>query len=179
MSGRQRSAGKIGGVAKARPVKVLRPDGDVAASRGCSHRCRHYPVPVVYGGRRPVAEDAPGKGHTAAGVSAAAVAIRGARVLSHSGVSLLLDNGAGIEEVADLLGDDPPNALPPLSTQGPAHCRSDDSHGSRAVGHGGGSVRDLTKSPPTARHHFRSRTQRKRRQFAGVHGPGQRREIPI
>lgn len=31
----------------------------VAASRGCSHRCRHCPVPVVYDGRvRPVAEDA-------------------------------------------------------------------------------------------------------------------------
>ncbi len=31
--------------------------GSVAASRGCSHRCRHCPVPVVYGGRvRPVDE---------------------------------------------------------------------------------------------------------------------------
>ncbi len=30
--------------------------GSVAASRGCSHRCRHCPVPVVYDGRvRPVA----------------------------------------------------------------------------------------------------------------------------
>ena len=29
--------------------------GSVEASRGCSHRCRHCPVPVVYGGRvRPV-----------------------------------------------------------------------------------------------------------------------------
>jgi hypothetical protein len=37
----------------------LRPVGSVAASRGCSHRCRHCPVPVVYDGRvRPVAEDA-------------------------------------------------------------------------------------------------------------------------
>jgi radical SAM superfamily enzyme YgiQ (UPF0313 family) len=37
----------------------LRPVGSVAASRGCSHRCRHCPVPVVYNGRvRPVAEDA-------------------------------------------------------------------------------------------------------------------------
>ena len=36
----------------------LRPVGSVAASRGCSHRCRHCPVPVVYDGRaRPVAED--------------------------------------------------------------------------------------------------------------------------
>ena len=36
-----------------------RPVGSVAASRGCSHRCRHCPVPVVYDGRvRPVAEDA-------------------------------------------------------------------------------------------------------------------------
>lgn len=33
--------------------------GSVAASRGCSHRCRHCPVPVVYDGRvRPVDEDA-------------------------------------------------------------------------------------------------------------------------
>lgn len=33
--------------------------GSVAASRGCSHHCRHCPVPVVYGGRvRPVAEGA-------------------------------------------------------------------------------------------------------------------------
>lgn len=32
--------------------------GLVAASRGCSHRCRHCPVPVVYDGRvRPVAEE--------------------------------------------------------------------------------------------------------------------------
>ncbi|MHB1930882.1 MAG: CUAEP/CCAEP-tail radical SAM (seleno)protein [Acidimicrobiales bacterium] len=32
--------------------------GSVAASRGCSHRCRHCPVPVVYDGRvRPVDED--------------------------------------------------------------------------------------------------------------------------
>ncbi len=31
--------------------------GSVAASRGCSHRCRHCPVPVVYDGRvRPVEE---------------------------------------------------------------------------------------------------------------------------
>ena len=31
--------------------------GSVAASRGCAHRCRHCPVPVVYDGRvRPVAE---------------------------------------------------------------------------------------------------------------------------
>jgi radical SAM superfamily enzyme YgiQ (UPF0313 family) len=31
--------------------------GSVAASRGCSHRCRHCPVPVVYDGRvRPVPE---------------------------------------------------------------------------------------------------------------------------
>ncbi len=29
----------------------LRPVGSVAASRGCSHRCRHCPVPVVYDGR--------------------------------------------------------------------------------------------------------------------------------
>jgi radical SAM superfamily enzyme YgiQ (UPF0313 family) len=37
----------------------LRPVGSVATSRGCSHRCRHCPVPVVYDGRyRPVAEDA-------------------------------------------------------------------------------------------------------------------------
>jgi radical SAM superfamily enzyme YgiQ (UPF0313 family) len=37
----------------------LRQVGSVAASRGCSHRCRHCPVPVVYDGRaRPVAEDA-------------------------------------------------------------------------------------------------------------------------
>jgi hypothetical protein len=36
----------------------LRLVGSVAASRGCSHRCRHCPVPVVYDGRtRPVAED--------------------------------------------------------------------------------------------------------------------------
>ena len=36
----------------------LRPVGSVAASRGCSHRCRHCPVPVVYDGRvRPVAQD--------------------------------------------------------------------------------------------------------------------------
>ncbi len=35
-----------------------RPVGSVAASRGCSHRCRHCPVPVVYDGRvRTVAED--------------------------------------------------------------------------------------------------------------------------
>jgi radical SAM superfamily enzyme YgiQ (UPF0313 family) len=35
----------------------LRLVGSVAASRGCSHRCRHCPVPVVYDGRvRPVAE---------------------------------------------------------------------------------------------------------------------------
>ncbi|MGH9083281.1 MAG: radical SAM protein, partial [Acidimicrobiales bacterium] len=33
--------------------------GSVAASRGCSHRCRHCPVPVVYDGRvRRVDEDA-------------------------------------------------------------------------------------------------------------------------
>ncbi|MGH8917486.1 MAG: radical SAM protein, partial [Actinomycetes bacterium] len=33
--------------------------GSVAASRGCSHRCRHCPVPVVYDGRvRPVDEAA-------------------------------------------------------------------------------------------------------------------------
>ena len=33
--------------------------GSVSASRGCSHRCRHCPVPVVYDGRvRPVTEDA-------------------------------------------------------------------------------------------------------------------------
>ncbi len=33
--------------------------GAVAASRGCSHRCRHCPVPVVYHGRvRPVEETA-------------------------------------------------------------------------------------------------------------------------
>lgn len=33
--------------------------GQVAASRGCSHHCRHCPVPVVYEGRvRPVAHDA-------------------------------------------------------------------------------------------------------------------------
>lgn len=32
--------------------------GSVEASRGCSHRCRHCPVPVVYDGRvRPVDED--------------------------------------------------------------------------------------------------------------------------
>ena len=32
--------------------------GSVAASRGCSHRCRHCPVPVVYDGRvRPVDHD--------------------------------------------------------------------------------------------------------------------------
>lgn len=32
--------------------------GSVAATRGCSHRCRHCPVPVVYDGRvRPVAEE--------------------------------------------------------------------------------------------------------------------------
>ena len=32
--------------------------GSVAASRGCSHRCRHCPVPVVYDGRvRPVEVD--------------------------------------------------------------------------------------------------------------------------
>jgi len=32
--------------------------GSVAASRGCSHRCRHCPVPVVYDGRvRPVAAE--------------------------------------------------------------------------------------------------------------------------
>jgi hypothetical protein len=37
----------------------LRPVGSVAASRGCSHRCRHCPVPIVYDGRvRLVAEDA-------------------------------------------------------------------------------------------------------------------------
>ncbi len=36
----------------------LRLVGAVAASRGCSHRCRHCPVPVVYDGRaRPVAVD--------------------------------------------------------------------------------------------------------------------------
>ncbi len=36
----------------------LRLVGSVAASRGCSHRCRHCPVPVVYDGRaRPVAQD--------------------------------------------------------------------------------------------------------------------------
>lgn len=33
--------------------------GSVAASRGCSHRCRHCPVPVVYNGRvRPADEEA-------------------------------------------------------------------------------------------------------------------------
>jgi radical SAM superfamily enzyme YgiQ (UPF0313 family) len=37
----------------------LRLVGSVEASRGCAHRCRHCPVPVVYGGRvRPVDEDA-------------------------------------------------------------------------------------------------------------------------
>ncbi|MGP8207886.1 MAG: CUAEP/CCAEP-tail radical SAM (seleno)protein [Acidimicrobiales bacterium] len=36
----------------------LRLVGSVAASRGCSHRCRHCPVPVVYAGRvRAVAEE--------------------------------------------------------------------------------------------------------------------------
>ena len=25
--------------------------GSVEASRGCSHRCRHCPVPVIYDGR--------------------------------------------------------------------------------------------------------------------------------
>ncbi|MGH9107327.1 MAG: CUAEP/CCAEP-tail radical SAM (seleno)protein [Acidimicrobiales bacterium] len=64
----RRSAGRV-------PVRELLPElghytrlavageerlvGSVAASRGCSHRCRHCPVPVVYDGRvRPVEEAA-------------------------------------------------------------------------------------------------------------------------
>lgn len=50
---------EIGRYAHLAVAGELRPAGSVAASRGCSHRCRHCPVPVVYDGRaRPVAEDA-------------------------------------------------------------------------------------------------------------------------
>jgi radical SAM superfamily enzyme YgiQ (UPF0313 family) len=35
----------------------LRLVGSVEASRGCAHRCRHCPVPVVYGGRVRVADE--------------------------------------------------------------------------------------------------------------------------
>jgi radical SAM superfamily enzyme YgiQ (UPF0313 family) len=54
----RRSLPELGHYAHLAVDGELRPVGSVAASRGCSHRCRHCPVPVVYDGRvRPVAED--------------------------------------------------------------------------------------------------------------------------
>jgi Radical SAM superfamily len=55
----RRSLPALGRYARLAVAGEHRSVGSVAASRGCSHRCRHCPVPVVYDGRvRPVAEAA-------------------------------------------------------------------------------------------------------------------------
>ena len=55
----RRSLPELGRYTRLAVAGEQRTVGSVAASRGCSHRCRHCPVPVVYDGRvRPVAEDA-------------------------------------------------------------------------------------------------------------------------